>query len=590
MWILPALLAGLAFQPPAQTAVVVTGSYDPIPLNETDRAVTVLPLTPENVTLYTSVTDLFKLDSSLDTQQRAPNGVQGDLSIRGGTFGQTLVLLDGMRMNDVQSGHHDLDIPIPIEAIQRVEALQGSGSTQYGSDAIGGVINVVTRRPAGWEADLRSALGSFGTNQEALTLGYGTPKYSELLAASRDFSTGFTADREYRNLSLSSQTMFSDALGAASILLALRDSPFGANQFYGDYDSWERTKSWFASGLQDIGADTEIDFSYRRHTDLFVLYWQDPQIYTNRHADETYDGAVRRTQKLPWKAKLHYGTEVAHDAIQSNNLGYHARHREAIYADYDVRVLSRYSFNIGMRDDIYDGWRNQLSPNASAAAWINGHFKLRAAVNRAFRLPTYTDLYYSDPATLGNPNLKPETAWNYEAGLDWHATAKLGGALTFFNRHDSNIIDYLQTQPNAPFVAMNVDRLVFTGVEASVRYSLTPHNRFQASYTFLHGDKAPDPGTVSRYAFTYPTHEAVAAWEGDLPFGLIARTRIGALQRFQQGPYAVWDASIARAAGRIRPFLQLTNLTNTGYQDFPNIPQPGRAILGGISLKLGRIL
>jgi iron complex outermembrane recepter protein len=584
---LPALLAGLfSFQQPVQESIVVTGSYQAIPLNETDRAIALLPLTPKSVLLYNSITDLFKLDSSVDVQQRAPNDIQGDLSIRGGTFGQTLFLLNGMRLNDAQSGHHDMDIPVPIEAIQQVEILQGAGSNQYGSDAVGGVVNVVTRRPEGIEANLRAALGSFGTNQEALTLGAGTKKYSELLSASRDFSTGFLPDRDYRNLSLSSNTMLTDPLGPLSILLAERDSPFGANQFYGNYDSWERTREWFAAAHQNIFDNTEVDFAYKRHSDLFVLFRESPQIYTNRHADETYEGSVRRTDDLPLGAKIHYGTEIDADSIESNNLGYHQRHREAVFVDYDLRVFKRYSISVGLRDDIYSGLRNQLSPNVSGAAWLNEHFKLRAAVSRAFRLPTYTDLYYADPATLGNPNLKPETAWNYEGGLDWHANSRLQGALTVFNRHDSNIIDYLQTSPNTLFVAINVQRIIFTGMEANTQYALTAHSRVKLSYTFLHGDKAPDPGTVSRYVFNYPTQSAVASWEGDLPFGLIARTRIGALQRFQQGPYAIWDASIASTKGRLRPFLQFTNLTNTGYQDLPNIPQPGRAVVGGVNLKL----
>jgi iron complex outermembrane receptor protein len=452
------------------------------------------------------------------------------------------------------------------------------------------VVNVVTRRPDGLEADLRAALGNFGTNQQALTLGGGTKRYSELLSLSRDFSTGFAPDRDYRKISLSSNTMLTDPLGPASMLLAMRDSPFGANQFYGDYDSWERTREWFAAGHQNIFDNTEVDFAFKRHTDLFVLFREDPQIYTNRHADETYEGSLRRTDDLPWGAKLHYGTEIDADSIQSNNLGYHQRTREAVFADYDLRVFKRYSFSAGLRDDIYGGLRNQLSPNVSGAAWLNQHFKLRAAVSRAFRLPTYTDLYYSDPATLGNPNLKPETAWNYEGGLDWHARSALSGSVTIFNRHDSNIIDYLQAKPGNPFQAMNVQRIVFTGAEASAGYALNAHNRIKASYTFLHGDKAPDPGTVSRYVFNYPAHSAVAAWEADLPFGLVARTRIGALQRFQQGPYAVWDAAIASARGRWRPFLQFTNLTNTSYQDLPNVPQPGRAVVGGVNLKLGKVL
>ena len=589
MCLLPAMLAGMfLFQDPTKETVVVTATYQPAPLEESDRVVIVLPLTRKSVLLFNSISDLFKLDAALDPQQRAPNSVQGDLDIRGGTFGQTLVLVDGMRLNDAQSAHHNQDIPVPMEAIQQVEVLQGSGSTQYGSDAVGGVVNVVTRRPDRFEASLRAAAGSFGTNQQALTVGGGTPKYSELFSASRDFSTGFTADRDYRNLSLSSSTMVSNPLGPASILLALRDSPFGANQFYGNYDSWERTKSWLAAGHQNIGDNTELDFAYRRHTDLFVLFRENPQIYTNRHADETWEGAVRRTDDLPLGAKIHYGAEIDADSIQSNNLGYHSRRREAAYADYDLRVLKRFSLSVGLRDDVYNGLRNQFSPNLSGAAWLNPRFKVRAAVSRAFRLPTYTDLYYSDPTTIGNPNLKPEIAWNYEGGLDWHASSKLQGAETLFNRHDSNIIDYIKTGTAQPFRAMNIQRIAFTGVESHAKYTLNPHNRITVSYSFLHGDKSPLPGTVSRYAFNYRSHSGVAAWEGNLPFGLIARTRVGALQRYQQGPYAVWDASIARAEGRIRPFLQVTNLTNTQYQNFPNVPQPGRAVLGGVSLSLGK--
>jgi iron complex outermembrane receptor protein len=594
MSIVPALLAGFLFQqpapPPVQESIVVTGAYQPVPLNETDRSITLLPLTPKTVLLYNSITDLLKLDSSLNLQQRAPNDIQGDLSIRGGTFGQTLFLLNGMRLNDAQSGHHDLDIPVPIEAIQQVEVLRGAGSNQYGSDAVGGVINVVTRRPEGLEADLRAALGNFGTNQQALTLGAGTKKYSELLSLSRDFSTGFLPDRDYRNLSFSSNTMLTNPLGPGSILLAERDTPFGANLFYGNYDSWERTREWFAAGHQNIYNNTEVDFAFKRHTDLFVLFRESPQIYTNRHADENYEGSIRRTDDLPLGAKIHYGTEIDADTIESNNLGYHQRHREAVFVDYDLRVFKRYSISVGLRDDIYRGFRNQLSPNVSGAAWIDQHFKLRAAVSRAFRLPTYTDLYYSDPATLGNANLKPETAWNYEGGLDWHANAKLQGSVTIFNRHDSNVIDYVQAAPGAKFTAMNVQHIIFTGVETSVQYALTTHSRIKADYTFLHGDRAPTPGSVSRYVFNYPTHSAVASWEGDLPFGLIARTRVGALQRFQKGPFAVWDASIASTKGRFRPFLQFTNITNTSYQDLPNVPQPGRAILGGVNLKLGKVL
>ncbi|MDZ4800090.1 MAG: Plug domain-containing protein, partial [Bryobacteraceae bacterium] len=116
--------------------VVVTGTWQPLALEEADRSVRALPL--DKLRLVTDTfTDLLRLDPSIDLRQRAPNGLQGDVSIRGGTFGQTLVLLDGLRLNDVQSGHHNLDVPVPLEAVGSVEVLKGSGSTLYGSDAVG---------------------------------------------------------------------------------------------------------------------------------------------------------------------------------------------------------------------------------------------------------------------------------------------------------------------------------------------------------------------------------------------------------------------------------------------------------------------
>src|SRR3954453_9273735 len=117
--------------------VVVTGSWQPVPLEESDRSVQSNALS-QSALLFASPADVFSLDSSVQVQGRAPNGVQGDISIRGGSFAQTLVLLNGIRLSDAQSAHHNLDLPVPLDAIGNVEVLRGSGSTLYGSDAVAG--------------------------------------------------------------------------------------------------------------------------------------------------------------------------------------------------------------------------------------------------------------------------------------------------------------------------------------------------------------------------------------------------------------------------------------------------------------------
>ena len=142
--VLLVLATASAQQPePKHETIVVTGVYEPIAIDEVDRSVRVLPVKGEEL-LSNTLVDFLRLDPSLDVRQRAPNGLQADISIRGGTFGQTLILVDGQRMNDAQSGHHNMDIPLPLESISRIEVLRGSGSTLYGSDATGGVVNIIT--------------------------------------------------------------------------------------------------------------------------------------------------------------------------------------------------------------------------------------------------------------------------------------------------------------------------------------------------------------------------------------------------------------------------------------------------------------
>ena len=160
---------------------------------------------------------------------------------------------------------------------------------------------------------------------------FGNPRCSEQLAFARDFSTGFAPDRDYRNLSLSSLTSLKSKLGATSLLLAYSDKPYGADQFYGNYPSWERIKTWFASAHQNLGDNTEAGFAFRRHTDLFVLFRYSPQIYTNRHLLDSWQGDLRRHDKLPLHAVLSYGAEGFSEAIDSTNLGVRSRTRGSGY-------------------------------------------------------------------------------------------------------------------------------------------------------------------------------------------------------------------------------------------------------------------
>ncbi|MDR3717308.1 MAG: TonB-dependent receptor [Bryobacteraceae bacterium] len=568
--------------PVRKDAIIVTGTYEPIPLDEADRAISQVPVRSQSL-LFQSVIDTLKLDPSLDLQQRSPGGTQSDLSIRGSTNGQTLILVNGMRMNDAQTPHHDLNLTTPLDEVQSVEILRGAGSSMYGSDALGGVVNIVTAPPERSEIRVRSALGSAGINDEAASLAGVLGPLSEQLTLSRDFSSGFRFDRDYRDLGFGSTTLYKWGASATAVDLGFADRAFGADQFYGNYPSWERTKTWNADIRQNLGDRTEADFGYRRNSDLFVLFRDDPSVYENNHVSESWQASLRRREPLGGSATLFYGAEGYGDAIDSSNLGHHERARGAAYASLDVRVLKRFSFSAGVRDEVYHGMPGEVSPSVAIGYWASSKLKFRGGVSRAFRLPSYTDLYYQDPGNLGNPNLRPESAWSYEGGADYQLSSSIRLQATVFNRRDRDVIDYARYSPTSPWQALNVDRLNFTGAEASARYRL--HDSvLDVSYSALHGSAQPASDLQSKYAFNYPVHSATVGWTGMLPGGFSARTRFGVLQRVGQDSYAVWDLYAARSAGRLRPFLQLTNLTNADYQEVTGVVMPGRTAIGGVEI------
>ena len=568
-------------QPAQHESIVVTGTYDPVSLDELDRSLIVLPA--RNMTLLLdNLVDLLRLDPSLDLGERAPDGVQTDLSIRGGTFAQTLVLLNGLRLNDAQTGHHDMDIPVPLDSVARVEVLHGSGSSMYGSDASAGVINVITAPPEGLEIRLRAAVGNYGTNEQRVSLSDSFGKLDEQLTFAREFSSGFLPDRDFRNLQFASTTHLATAWGASDLTLAYMDHPFGADQFYGPYPSWEDTKTWWAGGQQSLGRKTSASFAYRRHSDLFVLFRDQPQIYTNHHVDESYQGALRRSQELSAGASLHYGAEALHESIVSNNLGIHARSRAAVYAAADFRALKRFSLELSAREEVWRRFSAEFSPTVAGGVWLSPQWKLRASASRAFRIPSYTDLYYSDPANQGNPNLRPERAWTYETGVDWNPARRLRASATLFERRERDGIDYYRTSPTALWQALNIDSLNFTGVESSLRVALPKAQTLDFGYSWLLGVQDTVPLGYTKYTFNYPTDSGVVAWQGSVRGKLALRTRVGVLNRRARDPYALWDLYAAMSAGKVHPFLQVSNATGTSYQEIQGVVMPGRTVLGGL--------
>ena len=572
-------------------SVQVTTTVEPLPFAESDRSVEVL--LPRAMSIATdSVVDLLRSDSSLNVQARGAEGIQADLSIRGTTFEQSLILVNGMRVDDPETGHLNLDIPVPLDAITRIDILHGSGSTFYGSDSIGGAVNLLTGAPpAGLGLIMRSGAGNYGSLENHLRASYAAGPFAEQLTGSRDTSDGFIYDRNYASNALASETWLKSKPGTTDILFATSDRPYGANHFYGNYPSWERTKAWLASIQQQIGSRTAASFGYTRHSDLFVLFVGQPARYENNHITTSYEAAVRRADDLGRNSTISYGLEEAGDTIHSNSLGKHARNQGAGYANLSLRSLRRFSLSLGAREEVLSSQGSVFSPNAAAAFTLTKTIRLRASAGHGFRQPTYVDLFYADPATLGNPNLKPESSWSYEGGADWTpANGRLTLSAVGFRLNQTNVIDYVKLLPlttGEKWQAINVPTLNISGVETNLRIRLSSTQQLQLSYTANHSGNLP-PGYLSEYAFNYAAQNAIFGWTGQLPGAwgheVSAHTQVNIVQKTAHTAYPLWDIEVARNAGMVRPYLRLLNLSNTGYTEIPGVLMQGRTIMGGMQL------
>jgi iron complex outermembrane receptor protein len=502
-------------------------------------------------------------------------------------------------MDDAQTSHHNLDLPVPLEAMNSIQVLEGAGSTLHGVDALSGAVDFLTAAPDHASALVRAAYGSFGSNEESLVAGAIRGRWSGRLTGSRNFSTGFMPDRDYRNEDASLESWTGSKLGITDLLFATSDRSFGANQFYGPYTSWERTKGWFASARQEFGSRTVAAFGYRRHTDDFVLLRSNPSIYENNHIDGSWQASLRHTVPLASPSLLLFGLEEDGDSINSYNfsggvtsyaLGIHARNRGAGYIDLDLRpAKKRWNLSVGAREEISSGGAQAaFAPQLSGSLRLTNELKLRASSGYGFRIPTYTDLYYSDPTTIGNPALKPESAWSGDFGADWVPSTRVSLSVTGFYSRQHDAIDYVRANASSKWQATNLSGLQFVGVESTFTWIPAKAQTVRVSWTALHGAQNALHGLQSEYVFNYPVENIHAAWSVALGHAFAMTNAVQLAERYQQTVYPVWNSEFTHDSGKIRPYLRLTNLSNTGYQEITGVNMPGRSIVGGFAIQLGR--
>jgi outer membrane cobalamin receptor len=572
-----------AAQPPTlKETVVVTATVAPESLGNIGRPMAIVTGEELRKLPIGSLADALRLVSSVEVRSRGPHGVQSDFSFRGAGFGQALVLVDGVRINDAQSGHHNSDLPVPLEEIERVEILLGGGSSLHGADATGGTVNVITRR-GGARLHVDLSAGQHDFVEASATIGTTRGPVDHVVSGSIGHSGGFMPARDHDiRLGRYQATFRRDT----TVALGIVDKEFGANGFYGPAPSREWTDQLLATVHHRYArADrwhVSADASYRTHGDRFIYDERTPLLSQNTHRTHAIAAHVRWHGTMSMSREISVAAGGGRDTIESSNLGGHDFSRGSLAVEMRQSFGTRLVVHPGLRVDTYSRFGTSWNPSISAAGWTSENVKLRASSGHAFRVPTFTELFYTDPNHQGAGALSPETAWSADAGADYFRDFWIAGA-TVFARWEGNVIDWVRPSAAVRWRTTNIRDVRTRGLETSLRRRLDGGRQLGLEYTWLDAE-APTLDLLSKYALDYARHSVAAFASGDWK-NVRLGSRVEWKRRIDGRAYWVLDAQVARAIRRAELYVQVTNLLDQEYEEIRGVDMPGRWVKVGVRLR-----
>ncbi len=448
-----------------------------------------------------SIQEILSYVAGIDIKQRGPRGAQSDISINGGTFEQSLILINGIKFIDPQTGHHNMNIPIPLNSIERIEIIKGSLARKYGINAINGAINIVTKKTinentAEIEMGVSSGLEKDTSNGEifyashlALSTQFKINSSSNILSYSRDKSNGYRYNTAFNNqkIFLNSNIRINEK-EKLNVLAAYINNSFGANSFYAapiDKESTEKVET-FMSAIEYTKVINRLiiapKFSYRYNFDDYIFIRQKPEVYRNKHFSNVYQFEIDNTYNYK-KSVFALGLEWRNELLASNNLG--ARNRENFGINLEHRITfleNKLDVNSGIYFNYNSTFGYRFLPGIDAGYQFNKFIRLYGSVGTGQRVPSFTDLYYKGPANIGNEFLSPEISYSQELGLKINYK-QLKTDLNIFNREVENFIDWTKINLTDPWQPSNFNTLNTFGLNLSNTYTFaSTRNNFKFNY------------------------------------------------------------------------------------------------------------
>ncbi|AZA93734.1 Outer membrane cobalamin translocator [Chryseobacterium nakagawai] len=529
-----------------------------------------------------SIDEILQQVPGMDIRRRGSNGVQSDISFRGSSFEQVLLLLNGVRINDSQTGHNSMNIPVDLEDVEKIEIIKGPAARRFGQNAYAGVINVITKPGIGKKVKISAEGGDYSSYRLGFNAQMGNEKFSNTLQANSSGSQGYMYNTDYEIRNVFYQGKLNIKNGDLRLQAGFSEKKFGANGFYASksaVDQYEEMQASIVSvAHQQTFGKLKINSNvyWRRGQDMYLYKRQDPSFYRNMHIGNNVGGEVNSSYQ--WGlGTTGVGVELRKEFLVSSNLGNPNRFVSQVFFEHHFSLFDK-KLNIspGISWANYSKEGNFFYPGLDVGYNFNPNSKVYGNIAKVHRIPTFTDLYYISPQERGNPNLLPENGISSEVGYQYQ-DQKILAKISGFLRDSKNSIDWVKKDINdKTWVADNVGNIKIKGIETEINYKMNNWLKLMAGYTYIDGKFQNSNELVSIYVMDNLRHQFISKMEtkflGAFTNELVYRYN----QRMNLGSYQLLDEKLSFSKRDYSVYVLVNNITNTKYTEAFGVEMPQR--------------
>ncbi len=576
--------------------VIITSSRIDLPFSENSRTIQIISSKDIQRSATTNVADLLQQVAGIDVRRRGIDGMQSDLYIRGGHFNQTLVLIDGIKTEDPQTGHHTMNMMIPLENIERIEIIKGPAARVFGQNAFNGAINIVTKKAIEDTIKVSLTGGSFERKSISVAASVQLKGTSHQIHYSNNSSDGYRENTDFKNQNYFIKSSINTKNEPITFLTSFGERKFGANNFYTNspsFNEYEETQTSLVGVSSKFKTNNLIikpKLYWKRNQDLFLLRREDPSFSKNFNISNKV-GAEVNTSYTSNIGITGFGIDIASITLSSNNLGDQNRimfnaflEQRFIFADKKLDVTPGVSLNY------FSDFEFQVLPGFDLGYKINDRTKFYWNVGYSYRVPTYTELYINIPNFLsGNEDLEPEKAVTQEMGIKYQTNDFSFSTAAFF-RVATDLIDYVKETENSPFfLAQNLRKITTQGFEVNTSYTFKINSFEQGlnlNYTFLEDDYNVIDVFASRYLInTSVKHHFTTTLQTKFLKFLEQSIAYKYVER-PTNSYNVVDAKMTASFNSFSVFALVNNIFDTEYSEKDFVPMPKSNVVFGVSYKI----